>query len=291
MQQALEPEVRTLDIGDAEIQYLCYPGDGPPLVLLHATGFLPWLWHPIARALAGDFSVIAPYFCDHRDAAPEDGGLHWRRLADDLITFCRRLQLTAPLLVGHSMGATVMTLAAADDARLAAGLLLIEPIFLPAEFYRLKIDVDQHPLASKSIRRRNHWSDAAEAKAYLRSKGLFADWDPEMLDLYVRYGMIASDAGGLELACHPRREASLFMGGIHLDPWPLLGRVACPVLVVEGEKSGNRGYIDLEKAASGFARGRFLRVTGAGHLIPMERPRETTRIIRDFYRDLTGAAG
>jgi len=288
MKQTLEPQLRTADIGDAEIQYLYYPGTGPTLVLLHATGFLPWLWHPIGRALAGEFTVMAPYFCDHRDAAPEDGGLHWHRLAEDLAAFCRRMDLDSPLMVGHSMGATVMTLAAAADARLASGLLLIEPIFLPAEFYTLKIDVEQHPLASKSIRRRNHWADAAEAKAYLRGKALFVDWDEEMLDLYVRYGMVFADAGGLELACHPRREASLFMGGMHLDPWPLLHRVACPVLVVEGENSGNRGYIDLQRAAAGFARGRFLRVARAGHLIPMERPGETTRIIREFYGTLEG---
>jgi len=256
------------------------------LVLLHATGFLPWLWHPIARALAGEFTVLAPYFCDHRDAAPEDGGLRWRQLAEDLRLFCQRLHLEAPLMAGHSMGGTVATLAAAADPGLASGLVLIEPIFLPRELYRFRIDVAQHPLASKSIRRRNHWSDADEAKAYLRGKSLFADWDEEMLDLYVRHGMVAAPSGGLELACHPRREASLFMGGVHLDPWPLLARVACPVLVVEGGKSGNRGHIDLEKAASAFPRGTFLRVPDAGHLIPMERPGETARIIRSFHRGL-----
>jgi len=31
-------------------------------------------------------------------------------------------------------------------------------------------------------------------------------------------------------------------------------------------------------------------VAGAGHLIPMERPRETARIIEAFYRALTAAA-
>ena len=73
------------------------------------------------------------------------------------------------------------------------------------------------------------------------------------------------------------------MGGVQLDPWPLIGQVDCPVLVVEGEKSGNRGHIDLKRAARAFARGQFLRIERAGHLIPMERPRETTRIIRAFF--------
>ncbi len=283
MKEDLKPEVRFLDIRDAEIQYLHYPGDGPALVMLHATGFLPWLWHPIARALAGRFTVLAPYFCDHRDAPPEDGGLSWQRLAEDLLAFSDGLGLERPLMVGHSMGGTVITLAAAARPGWARSLVLIEPIFLPSEFYRLNIGMDQHPLASKSIRRRNHWCDAAEARAYLREKPLFAKWDEEMLELYIRYGMAAADTGGLELVCQPRREASLFMGGIHLDPWPLLDRIDCPVLVVEGETSGNRDYIDLARAASLFPQGRFLRIERTGHLIPMERPRETVRIIRGFF--------
>lgn len=283
MNTTREPDIQTVDIGDAEIQYLHYPGRGPTVVLLHATGFLPWLWHPIGRELADTFTVIAPYFCDHRRASPEDGGLHWALLAEDLLRLSDRLEIEAPLLAGHSMGGTVVTLAAARRPGWARRMVLIEPIFLPAEFYRLDIDVEMHPLAAKSIRRRNHWSDAAEARAYLREKPLFAAWDDEMLDLYLRYGMVTADGGGLELACPPRREASLFMGGVHTDPWPVLDRVDCPVQVVEGENSANRAHIDLEAAAARFAQGTFTRVPEAGHLIPMERPRETVRLLRGFF--------
>jgi lipase len=50
------------DIGDIDISYLLYEGDGPPLIFLHATGFLPWLWHPLARDLSVVYRIIAPYF-------------------------------------------------------------------------------------------------------------------------------------------------------------------------------------------------------------------------------------
>ena len=71
------PEILTQNVGDVELQFLHYSGDGPTVVLLHATGFQPWLWHPIARELAGNFRVIAPYFCDHRMFDPKDGGMSW----------------------------------------------------------------------------------------------------------------------------------------------------------------------------------------------------------------------
>jgi len=277
------PEILSQDIGDIELQYLHYPGDGPTVVMLHATGFQPWLWHPIARELAGDFRVIAPYFCDHRVFDPEEGGLSWLVLADDLETLIRRLGITEPLIVGHSMGATVASIAEALKGPIASRMVLIEPIFLPPGYYGLDITVEQHPLASKSIRRRSGWSDEDEARKYFSERKLFMYWDQEVLDLYLEHGVTKADNGALTLACHPRREAALFMGGMEQDPWPLLQKISCPVLLVEGENSENRTVIDLERAAS-IIPGADLRVVAdAGHLVPMEKPHELLALILEFF--------
>ena len=278
-----DPAIRSQDIGDADLQYLFYEGDGPPIILLHATGFLPWLWHPIARELSESFQIIAPYFCDHRETDPAKGGLSWMKLADDLCRLCDRLDIDHPFLVGHSMGATVMAMAEAVYGPKAAGMILIEPIFLPQDFYKIQISVDEHPLASKSIKRRNFWDDAAVARTYLRSRGLFKYWDDEMLDLYIKYGMVPGETGGLQLTCPPQKEASLFMGGMPYDPWPMLPRVGCPVLVVEGENSANSNYIDLKKAVSMFPNASYQLILSAGHLIPMEKPAEMIQIISKFF--------
>ena len=162
-------------------------------------------------------------------------------------------------------------------------MVLIEPIFLPEDLYRVKLPVEQHPLASKSIRRRDFWHTRDEAADYLKSRKLFEKWDGEVLDLYLRYGFVSSDSGGYTLSCSPRREASLFMGGQHYDPWPILVTIICPVLVVEGGESENRPFIDLKKAASLLRDGHYRLMEGAGHLIPMERPGEVESIIRDFF--------
>ncbi len=278
------PEVLLQDVGDAEIQYLHYPGDGPAVVMLHATGFLPWLWHPIARELAGVYRVAAPYFCDHRVFDPEEGGLSWIVLAQDLAAFIARLEAAEVMIVGHSMGATVASIAEAMLGPISSRLVLIEPIFLPSGFYETGLTVEQHPLASRSIRRRNAWRDGNEAREYLTGKDLFRNWDREMLDLYLQHGMSQAESGELTLACSPRREAALFMGGMVQDPWPLLEKISCPVLLLEGEESENRLVIDLVRAASVIPSAELKRVADAGHLIPMEKPREVLALLRDFFK-------
>ena len=274
------------DVGGAEISYLLYEGEGPPLVFLHATGFMPWLWHPLVRELAPAYRIIAPSLCDYRETDPESGGLSWATLAEDASRLCDALQFEKPFLVGHSMGAMVIVFANALYGLSAAGMVLIEPIFLPREFYRGPMRVEDHPLAAKAIKRTNYWRDRDEAMAYLRSRTLFQAWDAEMLELYVRHGMTPAENGGLRLACSPHREAALFMGGRKTDPWPLLPKISCPVLILEGEKSENRAFVDLDLASSLIPDCEHRVVKDAGHLIPMERPREVTGLIREFFGSL-----
>lgn len=278
----IQPLIKSCNIGDSSIDYLHYPSDGPDMLLLHATGFLPWLWHPIARSLAGSYNIVAPYFCDHRSSEPESGGLGWDILADDLYKFCSNIQLKNPFVAGHSMGGTVITLCTAQHKISPAGMILLEPIFLPEISYTMAITVEQHPLASKSIKRKSEWDSSEEALSYLKNRKLFSKWDNEMLDLYLKYGMITGDGGGLTLACSPRKEASLFMGGNAKNPWPLLSEIPCPVLIIEGETSDNKLFIDLKKAVSLLPNGVYHEVKNAGHLIPMEQPETVTELIRKF---------
>jgi lipase len=95
--------------------------------------------------------------------------------------------------------------------------------------------------------------------------------------------MAKAGDGTLTLACSPEREAALFMGGTAKDPWELLPKISCPVLLVEGENSENKNWIDLEHVASLIPDARLEIVAGAGHLIPMEKPRETLALLLEFF--------
>jgi len=282
------PELKTQDVGGADLSYLFYEGGAPQILFAHATGFLPWLWHPIIEAFIPEYSIWAPYVCNYRSCDPEKGGLSWNVIAEDISTFCRAQKIDHPVLIGHSMGATVLTIAAAVYGVKPRGMVLVEPIYLPEEFYKTKISLQDHPLASKSIKRVNSWQNEDEAMSYLKSRPLFSDWNKEILHLYMKYGMEKLPTGSMRLTCAPESEAAMFMGGWSRDPWPLLEKIECPVLVIEGEKSSNIGLVDIQKAVSRFPRGQYESIAGAGHLIPMEKPAEIAQIVKEFVAKLNG---
>ena len=59
-----------------------------------------------------------------------------------------------------------------------------------------------------------------------------------------------------------------------------------PTLFIEGEKSVNRHLIDLKAAAAELPHGTYRLVPDAGHLIPMEKPKQIFQIIADFLLSL-----
>ena len=276
------PDLKHQDVGGAELPYLFYDGGASQMLFVHATGFLPWLWHPIIARFVPGHSVWAPYICNYRSCNPYEGGLSWDVVAQDLAEFCRAQRINRPVVVGHSMGATVVSIAAALYGLAPQKMILIEPIFLPDEFYRMQPSVKDHPLASRSIKRVNYWKSEDEAMAYLKSRSFFSDWNDEILALYKKYGMERLDAGDMRLACTPESEAAMFMGGWSIDPWPLLPKIDCPVLIVEGLKSPNVELVDVRRAVSALPLGSYGSVADAGHLIPMEKPAEIASIIEHF---------
>jgi len=277
------PLIKKSDLGDAEIHFLHYPSDGPDLLLLHATGFLSWLWHPIASRLCSRFNIIAPDFYGYRKSDPHKGGLGWDILAHDVYRLCESLGLKNPSMAGHSMGGAVAVLCSTLQDLNPERLLLIEPIFLPEIAYTALRTIQQHPLASKAIKRKNFWEDRDELLSYIKSRNLFATWDEEMIELYITHGFTEAENGSLKLVCSPSEEASLFMGSTALNPWPLLSEIKCPVLVLEGEKTGNRSFVDINRAMTLFKQGEYFEVKNAGHLIPMEQPDTVYSLMNRFF--------
>ena len=114
------------------IHYVRTGGSKPPLVLLHGLTANGACWSVLARALEGEYDVIMPDARGHGTSSAPDHGYRYEDHADDVVGFMKVLDLSAPILLGHSMGGMTAAVVASREPHLLRGLILADPTFLSA---------------------------------------------------------------------------------------------------------------------------------------------------------------
>jgi lipase len=265
-----------------DLHYLEWPSDGPPLVLLHATGLLAALWAPVAARLATRFHVFALDFPGHGDSARPAREYRWEAFAKDVRAFIAAVGLAQPHLMGHSMGATVAALLAARYPALVARLVLVEPVVMEPEVIGREIALPGVPTAAGTRRRRASWPDRASMVASYRGRGPFAHWEAALLALYAAEGAADRPDGQVELKCPPELEAQMYYERSFLDIWPALRAIACPTLLVYGTEPRPYPRAPAETVQAAIAGAQLAFVEGAGHFLPQEQPASLVDLTAPF---------
>lgn len=274
----------------------------PPLVLVHATGFLARLWHPVADALTTRYTVYAFDIRGHGDSdkplempgedplAPDTesiaGDYHWQNLVDDLAALLDALSLTGVPIVGHSSGGAAGVYLAATRPEYVSSLVLIEPIIIPSG---IAVQDDQRSrMADGARKRRQVWASAEEMIAAYRTRPTFEHWRDDVLRLYAKEGTYRREDGQIALKCPGEIEAQVFENSASLDVWDVLPRVACPTLIMKGERTEKFLSMVATSAAARIPGARLVTITNAGHLAPMERPEAVADEVMTFVSGGTG---
>jgi pimeloyl-ACP methyl ester carboxylesterase len=98
-----------LTVNGIRLHYLDWGGDGPPIVIPHATGFLGRIYRPLAEALKSAGHVYSYDQRGHGDSDhPALDAIGWDHTADDLEGFLSAMELKDARALGHSAGATAI---------------------------------------------------------------------------------------------------------------------------------------------------------------------------------------
>ncbi len=187
-----------------------FGGEGPTLLLCHATGFCAHTLVPMIERLRLRYRCVAADVRGHgRTARPEGASLRWSGLAADVAAVARDLAPDGGLLAfGHSMGGTSVILSEADEPGLFGRAWLFEPILLPDW---PELDGDDLPeIAQAAARRRATFASAEEARARYSGRPPLSLLDPRALDAYIEHGFRPLDDGSITLRCRPEDEALVF---------------------------------------------------------------------------------
>lgn len=261
-------------------------GQGPSILLLHATGFHARCWDRVVAALPEGTHVVAPDLRGHGRSFRPDTLSDWGLIAEDIAALLQAIGHWPLFVAGHSMGGFVGALVAARMPDAVCGLLLVDPVLLPPEWYHDRaaegpLDPADHPVS----RRRNSWINADEMFARFADRAPYASWKPEVLHDYCDYGLLPTGDGSLELACSPYLEASAYLGNAGCDIYPLIGAIMCPVTVLRARTGERTSTMDFSisptwpELAKQFRNGHDMQWTELSHFIPMETPERLAGLI------------
>ena len=271
---------RVASTDGVELAVYDFGGDGPDLLIGHATGFHGRAYDPMLERLDG-FRRISVDVRGHGGATAPDGlDYSWESCAEDLLATIDALELgrNRPLFgFGHSMGAASLLIIAPRRPGLFDGLVCYEPVIYPPGTTNddARLDVWVH----RTKHRRRRFASHEAAVANFSAKLPYSLFAPEALEAYVRHGFARTGVGrGVEIRCPPEVEAQLYLMGPRHRAWNTLRQVECPVTLMCGAVLVPGPAYWAEAIVDELPNVRFLEIEGLGHLGPQEDPEQTARL-------------
>ena len=278
MERRPTPSWTVPSVDDVAIAAYELGGDGPPLVVAHATGFLGPVYAPMAATLTDRFRVVALDFRGHgASTVPADGNFGWDRMALDLLAVVDRIG-TAPLTgFGHSLGGGVLLLAEHERPGTFSSLFLFEPIVFPDDF----VFDGPSPMAGPARSRRGSFPSRAAALARYASRPPLSDMRPDVLEIYVRDGFVDQPDGSVALASAPDSEASTFESEIKVRTSTIAGVESSVTVVVGHDEEGPNPARFGPSIVAALPHAELIVREDLGHLGPFEDPPAVAALVRE----------
>jgi len=105
-----------------------------PVVFLHGMTDNGSIWGQLAAALYQKYDIFLPDARGHGLSQGGDIEYSLTAMTDDAANFIRLLELDRPVVIGHSMGASVAGNLAAEYPNLVRAIILIDPTWYEAEY-------------------------------------------------------------------------------------------------------------------------------------------------------------
>jgi 3-oxoadipate enol-lactonase len=249
-------------------------GAGRSVMLIHGFPMDRSIWDRQVDSLAGQCRLITPDLRGFGGSSVTPGKVTVEQWADDLAGLLDALQITEPIILGGlSMGGYVAFRFFELYRSRVAGLILCDT--------KAAADTPQAAAGRLETAQRLE-REGCGFLADMMLPRLLApatlDGKPEVVER-LRRMILGGDPRGYAATSRGLAERPNFT--------PLLPRIDCPALLIVGRQDAISTVAEMGAMARAIPEARIVEIEAAGHVTPMEAPREVTAAMRQFLAEMT----
>ncbi|KAG0698300.1 Alpha/beta hydrolase family-domain-containing protein [Suillus ampliporus] len=195
------------------------------------------------------------------------------------------------VVAGHSFGGCSLVLAGLNFPALFSSMILVDAIIDP--YLESAWEFNQFIVGSTLIRR-EQWPSREDALRSFKSSPMFSSWHPDVLRLYIDYGLYEDASGCVRLKMSAINEALVYANPrASRETWESMERLDENIELLWVVPGKLRYIVPMVEQAT---RERVWRrpanasniIVNCGHLIPQECPEELAQIVAEFLHKKYG---
>lgn len=262
--------MRVPSTDDVTLELHHFGGDGPPLLVVHATGFCAAPYRHLLPVLGRSFELWALDVRSHGDSTDAaDGEVSWQGTSRDVLAAVEAIGRGPVAGFGHSMGGASLLGAELDRPGTLTALYAYEPIVFPRAWLS---HPGPNPLAESARRRRPGFASRSEALHRYAGRPPLGRFRADVLHDYVDGGFRELPDGTVTLSCRPEQEAKTFDAPDKVTIEELVA-VDVPVRVARGAREADAPPAQVAEAvAEALPRGELVTLAHLSHFGPFEDP-------------------
>ncbi|MBN1123625.1 MAG: alpha/beta hydrolase [Sedimentisphaerales bacterium] len=237
----------------------------PVMIMAHGITDYGLNWATFASRFENDFDIIMYDARGHGFSEKPNGPYTLEAHMQDLVGLIGALAITKPILVGHSMGGSVVALTAATYPDLPAAILLEDP---PMEEELEKLNRDILPewkqwVTTMTVTPKSKLMELARTKAH-------PGWTEFEYDHWAESKRLVTP-----------NVIDILEGSGFGNPREMFPRITVPTLILKADCEEKYRQRHLAAAAL-LPKGKLIHIKGAHHLIRNDKPDEMEKEIRAF---------
>lgn len=242
-------------------------GAGPATMLIHGAFLSHRDWEPQIEVLSSHFRLIIPDVRAHGESGRDGLPYSVEQFADDMAALLDTLGIDQAVVCGHSLGGMIAQRLALMRAERVRGLILADTSYGTRSMWleALLTDLTRPLFYMAGIR----WQAQFYARAMSRHSPAVRTYVEQEIGAH---------------AANPVNYQAIWDAVIAFDSKAELPRIACPALVLVGERN-TQTHPQGRNMARLIPDARLVTVPGAGHMLNWDNPAFFNNTLLSFLRE------